>query len=278
MTFNPTAANKERMDAWLASLAEATDQAALSEELTRYLATLAKFWQYSAHNVMLIALQMPTATRVAGRKKWEALGRRVKKDEWKHSIQILCPHFAKDGDTGEQVLQYFSTGYVYDVSQTEGEPLPELAWQATDGERFVALRDRLVDLARARGLTVVFHELRPGLLGFSTGVGAIVIKEGEPAGNQCQTILHELCHEWCHGRPERERFTRQQLECQAEAIAYVCCSALGIPAPNAPQYLALYGVTGEVIAANLEAIRAGAATVLGRLEGRVGVDTGMTAA
>ena len=114
MTFNPTAANKERMDAWLGSLAQATDRAAHSAELTRYLATLAKFWTYSAHNVMLIALQMPEATRVAGRKKWESMGRRVKKDQYRRAIQILCPHFGKDGDTGEQVLRYFSTGYVYD--------------------------------------------------------------------------------------------------------------------------------------------------------------------
>ena len=265
MIVNPTVANRERMDAWLASLAAATDRAAHSAELTRYLATLAKFWTYSAHNVMLIALQRPDATRVAGRRKWEALGRRVKKGEWKRSIQILCPHFGKDEATGEQVLRYFSTGYVYDVSQTEGEPLPALAWQATDGDRFAALRDRLAGLARARGLTVAFHALQPGLLGLSTGQGAIVIREGEPAGNQCQTILHELAHEWCHGRPEREKFARQQLECQAEAVAYVCCTALAIPAPNAPRYLALYGVTGEVIAANLEAIRAGAAKVLAQL-------------
>jgi hypothetical protein len=113
--INPTTANLARIDEWLDALATEVDAAAQSEALTSYLQTLARFWIYSARNCWLIALQMPTATRVASRKTWESMGRRIKRDQWKHALQILCPHFRKERDpeTGEEheVLSHFSTGY-----------------------------------------------------------------------------------------------------------------------------------------------------------------------
>ena len=66
--------------------------------------------------------------------------------------------------------------------------------------------------------------------------------------------------------PERRTFGRAMLECQAEAVAYCCCQALGVPAPNTPTYLALYRVDRAQLAANLEAIRTGVARILRELE------------
>src|ERR1035437_2749316 len=125
--FNPTTANIARIDEWLDHLANEVDVAAHSDALTRYFETLARFWNYSARNCYLIAIQMPTATRVASRKTWESLGRTIKRDQWRSSVQILCPHFRKelDKESGEKrdVLTGFSTGYVFDVGQTEGAQL-----------------------------------------------------------------------------------------------------------------------------------------------------------
>ena len=88
-TTTPTAANLAKIDAWMQRLADETDQAAQSAELTRYLTTLSRFYTYSAHNCALIALQRPDAVRVAGYRAWQVLGRQVKKGAT--GIAILCP-------------------------------------------------------------------------------------------------------------------------------------------------------------------------------------------
>ena len=72
--------------------------------------------------------------------------------------------------------------------------------------------------------------------------------------------------ERCHGLVARRTFGTAMLECQAEAISYCCCQALGIPTPNSPSYLALYQVDRPQLIGNLEAIRAGVARIMGELE------------
>ncbi len=112
-------------------------EAGKSETLTAYLAAMARFHQYSFGNILAIARQRPTATRVAGFHTWKELGRFVKKGE--KGIQILAPMIAKRRrkDAAEQeytpnqdtkpapMLIGFRAVYVFDVAQTEGAELPE---------------------------------------------------------------------------------------------------------------------------------------------------------
>ena len=72
--------------------------------------------------------------------------------------------------------------------------------------------------------------------------------------------------ERCHGIAARRTFGTAMLECQAEAVSYCCCAALGIPSPNTPNYLALYKIDRAQLIGNLEAIRAGVARIMGDLE------------
>ena len=267
--MNPTTANLEKIDAWIGRLAEETDAAAQGEELTRYLEMVSRFWTYSARNCVLIASQRPSATRVASRKTWEGLGRHIAREEWRNSVQILCPRFRKERDeqTGEvtEVLTHFSTGYVYDVAQTEGEPLPKVAWHQTPG--CFELYRSLVGAARRFGLTISEQSgLRSGLHGWSDANGRIVINGDDSQGTRCETLLHELAHELCHDMAARKAFSRQMLECQADSIAYCCCMALGIPAPNTPNYLAFFRVDSALLLSNLDAIRAGVVRVLRAVE------------
>jgi len=260
----PTTDHLARIDAWMQRLADETDQAAHSADLTRYLTTLSRFYTYSAHNCALIALQRPDARRVAGYRAWQAMGRQVTKGA--KGIAILCPApIRAKTDTGEDtvIALRFRTGYVFDVADTEGDPLPALTVHAVDGPRYDALLRQLVAVAERGGLRVRFlHRLPDDANGVSYGDGRIDLCANRPAGNMCKTLVHEIAHERMHGAEERRTFTTQQAECQAESVAYCVCQALAIPCPNTPTYLALYKVSRPVLTANLDAIRAGVAALM----------------
>ncbi len=261
---NPTADNLAKIDAWIQRLADETDHAAHSADLTRYLQTVSRFYSYSAHNCALIALQCPDATRVAGYRAWQALGRQVTKGA--KGIAILCPAPIKGKtDAGDDavIALRFRTGYVFDVADTDGVPLPALTVHAVAGERYDALLRQLVEIAERRGLRVSFKDrLLWDANGVSYGDGRIDLKATNPAGNLCKTLCHEWAHERVHRAEDRHTFTTQQAECQAESIAYCVCQALAIPTPNTPTYLALYKVSRATLAANLDAIRAGVAALM----------------
>jgi len=261
---NPTTDHLARIDAWMQRLADETDQAAHSADLTRYLTTLSRFYTYSAHNCALIAMQRPDARRVAGYRAWQAMGRQVTKGA--KGIAILCPApIRAKTDTGEDtvIALRFRTGYVFDVADTEGDPLPALTVHAVDGPRYDTLLRQLVTVAERGGLRVRFlHRLPDDANGISYGDGRIDLCASRPAGNMCKTLIHEIAHERLHGVMERATFTTQQAECQAESVAYCVCAALAIPTPNTPTYLALYKVARATLAANLDAIRAGVAALM----------------
>ncbi len=264
---NPTAANLAKIDQWMQRLADETDQAAQGVELTRYLQTVSRFYSYSAHNCALIAMQRPDALRVAGYRAWQALGRQVVKGA--KGIAILCPApiRAKTEQGDEAVIALrFRTGYVFDQADTTGADLPALTVHAVEGERYETLLRQLIGIAERGGLRVGFkHRLVWDANGVSYGDGRIELKEGNPAGNLCKTLIHEVAHERMHGAEERRTFTTQQVECQAEAVAYGVCQALNVPCPNTPTYLALYRVSREVLASNLDAIRRGIAALMGEI-------------
>ncbi len=264
---NPTADTLAKIDQWMQRLADETDQAAQSAELTRYLTTLARFYTYSAHNCALIAMQRPDAHRVAGYRAWQALGRQVKKGA--KGIAILCPAPIKGKtDAGDDavIALRFRTGYVFDQVDTEGADLPALTIHAVEGERYTALLRQLIEIAERGGLRVTFKDrLVWDANGVSYGDGRIELKEGNPTGNLCKTLCHEIAHERMHRAEERRTFSTQQVECQAEAVAYGVCQALGVPCPNSPAYLALYRVSREVLASNLDAIRRGIAAIMGAI-------------
>src|SRR5271156_4210949 len=129
----PTA--KEAIAANVQALIEQLEQGH-SNALTAYLTAMGRFHNYSFGNILEIARQKPDATRVAGFYAWHQLGRKVKKGE--HGIRILAPMIGvrrkkdEDAETGirtqnQAVLVGFRGAYVFDVSQTEGNPLPDFS-------------------------------------------------------------------------------------------------------------------------------------------------------
>jgi hypothetical protein len=179
-------------------LAEQTDIARLSEEMLRYLEVYSKFHQYSLGNVWLIMMAKPTASVLAGFQKWRSLKRFVRKGE--HGIPILAPILVQedsDDPDSRRMVRGFKVVYIFDVSQTDGEPLPEPPnWKSP--EQNAVLSAKLVEFAKTKGISVTVKKLAGETQGLSKG-GAI---ELDPAAG-IKTLLHELGHELMHRSDDR---------------------------------------------------------------------------
>jgi hypothetical protein len=199
-----------------------------SESFRRYLDTQARFHRYSFGNTLLILLQRPDSTQVAGFQAWRKLGRQVRRAE--KGIAIVVPHVRKttaEADEGEERrVTSFGTGHVFDVSQTDGEPLPAVAVPILEGKEGEALFARLRTLTGRENLVL---ECRPveqmpvDVMGFySPTERLIVVREAAPL-QMTKTLAHELGHHFA-GRHD----TRAESETIAESVAYVVCAHHGV--------------------------------------------------
>ncbi len=266
-------------DQSLKDLAEALKHGK-SEQLLAYLDTLSKFHQYSFGNCMLIYLQRPTATLVAGFERWKELGRYVKKGE--KGIGILAPLLGKrkkkdaseeseeeSSDTdakkeSSRVLYGFRVVHVFDVSQTDGQELPDFATLGGDpGDKI----PRLKQVIRSHGISLEFvDELPFGANGMSEG-GKVSVVSSLPKPQMFSTMVHELAHELLHWGDRRESTTKAIRETEAEAVAYVVCRAVGLEcSTRASDYIQLWSGDDKVLLQSLEHIRSVAAKILAELE------------
>lgn len=233
----------------LEELAQATDVARKSKEMLRYLDFVSKFHQYSPANIWLILLARPDASQVAGFHKWKSMGRFVRRGE--QGLPILAPILEKQEDEDgleKQILIGFKVVYVYDVSQTEGEPLPEPPdWKST--EKNLELNKRLIQYANRQGITVSFKTLPKEIQGVSKGG---VIEVALTAGTK--TLIHEIVHEILH--KDRNNIQNKAIkELQAEAVAYIVSRHFGLGGLKSANYLAFFDVTPEQLLTHMEIIR-----------------------
>ncbi|MFH1685054.1 MAG: ArdC-like ssDNA-binding domain-containing protein [Candidatus Micrarchaeota archaeon] len=229
-------------------LAEGTDRVKASAFFQEYLQAAAMFWQYSWHNQMLIRMQCEKASKVAGFRKWKTLGRKVRSGE--KSIRILAPAIKKvKKEEEEEIITSFLAVCVFDISQTEGKPLPEPEVEVKGDDR-QDLLDKLMGFCNERNIAVEFKTFRPGYYGASTG-GKIFIDDSQPINGKISILLHEIAHELLH--KDAKDLTRQQREIQAEGTAFVVSQALGLES-KAFNYLALYDADYKKIMENMKAI------------------------
>jgi len=252
---------KQRITSHIQSLANAMDTARASLEMFRYLETCAKFHQYSTYNVFQILMTRPDATQVAGFKKWRTLGRSVRKGE--RGIPILAPLIstftAEDGLEREHLVG-FKIVYVFDISQTEGEPLPAPPdWKSP--RKNAELQERLLRFAASRGILVEVEPLGRDIQGLSTG-GRIVLDP--EAGTK--TLIHEIAHELLHHQVLAVPVEREVRELEAESVAYVVARHFGLEGLASPNYILLHGATKDMLYEHLERIRNTAAEIISALE------------
>ena len=241
-----------------------------SEKLLEYLAFQARFHQYSAGNCLLIAMQKPEATFVAGFQKWRQLGRFVKKGE--KGILILAPLVrrksaeatsAEESEDGRsRAVVGFRAAYVFDVSQTDGAELPEFSSITGDpGERL----DQLKELVVARGVELRYEESLGGAQGVSEG-GKIAVLQGLSPSEEFAVLVHELAHELLHRSERRKETTRRIRELEAEAVAYVVARAAGLDGlARSSDYIQLYAGDKELLLASLNHIQRVASEIIGAL-------------
>jgi antirestriction protein ArdC len=210
-----------------------------SGALKQYLAAMARFHRYSWGNVMLIATQKPAATHVAGFNAWHKLGRFVKKGE--KGILILAPVVRRKAETAEQTENDesstavgFRAAYVFDISQTDGQELPDIGSVNGDPREY---RDRLAKLVAEQGIALDYSE------------------DIAPA--------HELAHEMLHRDERRSATSKRIRETEAEAVAFVVCSAIGLDTGTAAQdYIGLYGGDAKLLAESLQHVQQASSQIL----------------
>lgn len=260
-----------------------------SGRYAEYLAVMAKFHNYSYGNILLIMAQCPGASQVAGYNDWKRkFGRQVKR--FAKGIKILapCPYkqrlettkvdpatqkpiIGADGQPETVVREvrktYYKTVTVFDVQQTTGKPLPELASEL-NGE-VAGYEKLLAKLVSISPMPVEFSELSGSTKGYCSYLEQrIVVKEGMSQTQTLKTLVHEICHAKCHS-PEAlaaaDGKSRQTREVEAESVAYVVCQNLGIDTSDYSfGYIAGWSANKELpeLKASLAFIRSQAAEII----------------
>jgi antirestriction protein ArdC len=256
-----SASPESKLEVLHRQLVEAVADLATSDGWTRMLAAAARFHEYSPSNILLICAQRPDATRVAGIRTWNSLGRRVTKGE--HGIAILAPcvYRAAPGETAAadeppatrssrptteppeaegssdampRQLRGFKVVHVFDVSQTDGDPLPEVEPALLSGTGPDGLWEHLSGLVYDDGYRIERGPCRPGTNGYTDFTSRVVrIRDDVEPAQAVKTLAHEVGHI----RADHEhRFAdyatsaacRGQAEVEAESIAYLITAQAGL--------------------------------------------------
>jgi antirestriction protein ArdC len=241
-------------------------EAGKSHKLVEYLRVMGRFHNYSLGNAILIGFQRPDATRVAGYRTWQKLGRFVKKGE--NGIAIMAPIVYRrkigteetDGkETEDETVTTFKTAHVFDVSQTEGKPLPDFAKVGGDPGIYA---EKLREYVASRGIKLEYSEAIGAAEGISSG-GLIRLKKGLSTADEFSVLVHELAHEMVHKNRDSMPKDTKFRETEAEAVAFVVCHGVGLDASSASSdYIQLYDGDKKTLLQSLERIQRTAAEIL----------------
>lgn len=232
---------RERVLELAAAVADPTQTDQVFQDYMRWISQMHQ--RYSFANTALILSAIPTATHVAGYRKWQSMGYQVRYGQ--KGAPILVPiHGTKteqidpltDEPVTYQPIRGFSVGHVWDISQCEGPPAPDYKHRLSDDVR--PLLDAAVALAEERGIEVEFRPLMGSVSGLSKG-GTIIINSARPVGVQAQVVLHEWAHETLHPKESRVESNRSLNEGEAEATAWACLQHFGVEGTmnNAAEYI-----------------------------------------
>ncbi|MBR2820254.1 MAG: hypothetical protein IKD91_00070 [Clostridiales bacterium] len=276
-----------------------------SEKYVTWLNTMSKFHEYSLNNTILIAMQRPDATMVAGYTQWQKdFERNVNKGE--KAIRILAwnPHKEKverdkidpethepvkdeNGNTVKEIAEVQRPSYkvvnVFDVSQTEGKEIPTLATELQGNVR--NFQDFFEALKKTCPVPIEFENINGSARGyFHQKDQRIAIQEGMSEIQTIKTAIHEMAHQKLHSveqennqsyqskKQEEKAQTRSEKEVEAESVAYTVCQHFGIDTSDYSfGYVAGWSQGKEMaeLKASLLTIRRAAASMIDDIEGHI---------
>lgn len=246
----------------LAELMEALERGE-SETLKSYLKTMARFHRYSWGNCLLIQSQCPEASHVAGYQTWRKLGRQVVKGA--KGIAIMAPMVGKvkpeeEHQEEERVRLFgFRVVHVFDVSNTTGEELPEFATVSGDPQQYM---ERLTAFVTSKGITLLYSGDIAPAKGLCSGKTITLLPNLQPA-EAFAVLVHEAAHSALHFGDRRKETTKRVRETEAEAVAFVVSSAIGLDVNSAcSDYILSYDGDKATLAESLAFVQTTAAEIL----------------
>lgn len=271
-----------------------------SERYQAYLRAMSKFHDYSLNNTLLILLQKPDASLVAGYGKWrDEFERHVKAEE--KGIKIFAPAHKKirkeveklDPDTGKPIIgedgkpvmemkeitiPRYKVVNVFDVSQTDGKEIPDMSVDTLTGS-IEQYEDFWRALKEISPVPVELEKIEGGAHGYyNLADKRIAIDEGMSELQTIKTLIHEIAHAKLHDidlslppQERQERPNQRTREVEAESIAYTVCQHFGLETSEYSfGYIAGWSSDKEIaeLKASLETIRKTAGELIGEIEGR----------
>lgn len=298
-TFDPKAAaeaRKAEMEEITSKLEKGVKDIFDGANYQQYLNFCAKLPRYSVNNQILIMMQKPDATMCQSFTNWKEVNRHVRKGE--KGIRILAPApykmqkeqekvdasgkavLDKDGEpvkeTVEVTINAFKPVSTFDISQTEGEPIPtpvvdELTGSVEGYETLLAAIKEVVPVP------ISFEQIESGAKGFyHLEENRIVVQEGMSEAQTVKTLLHEASHQALHSKEAMdsagEKKSKNQKETEAESVAYVVCQHYGIDTSDYSfPYVATWSADKEVpeLKASLDTIRRTASELIVKIDEKV---------
>ena len=272
-----------------------------SERYKEYLRVMSKFHNYSFNNTLLIAMQKPDASLIAGFTAWKnQFQRNVKKGE--KGIKIIAPSpfkikqetekidpqtqkpvIGRDGkpvtEEKEITIPAYKVVSVFDVSQTEGKELPDIAVDALTGD-VEQYSDFFAALEKTSTVPIGFEKIEGGAHGYyHLEDKRIALDEGMSELQTLKTAIHEIAHAKLHdidlNAPKDEqqpRVDRRTREVEAESIAYTVCQHYGLDTSDYSfGYVAGWSSGRELaeLKSSLETIRSAAADIINSIDGHI---------
>lgn len=278
---------EEEIKAIVGSIEDGIKQFQNSDFFKNYLEVMSKFHKYSFSNSLLIAMQKPHATLVAGFNTWKNQGRTVNKGE--KAITILAPCIYKQKEKVEvlnpetnkketrEVEHIKKIGFkkvsVFDISQTQGKEIPRLTHELKgDVKELDIIKEAVEEIT---GIKIEYEAIRGGAKGyFSLMENRIAIKEGMEGLQEAKTILHEGVHAVLHCNLKKDGIDRYRAETEAEATAFTICSRLGLDTSQYSfPYLASWASNPELteLKASLKTIQETAMKFIDKIEDKLKV-------
>ena len=271
-----------------------------SERYKEYLRVMSKFHNYSFNNTLLIAMQKPDASLVAGFSAWKNnFGRNVMKGQKgikiiapspfkiKQEMEKIDPHtqkpvIGKDGkpvtEEKEITIPAYKVVSVFDVSQTDGRELPDIAVDELTGD-VDRYKDFFAALEKTSPVPIGFEKIEGGAHGYyHLEDKRIAIDEGMSELQTLKTAIHEIAHAKLHDidlnapKDEQPRVDRRTREVEAESVAYTVCQHYGLDTSDYSfGYVAGWSSGRELseLKSSLETVRSAAAEIINSIDGHI---------